>query len=54
MGYNSIAIPPARYPSIANEHVIFLCALKSGIIPDTIIGTSPLPPASDLPAPSRG
>jgi hypothetical protein len=37
MGHSIAPIPPARYPSIPNEPVIFFHNLMSEIVPDTII-----------------
>jgi len=36
MGHSIAPIPPARYPSIPNKHVIFFRTLMSEIVPDTI------------------
>jgi len=40
MGHSIAPIPPARYPSIPNKHVIFFHTLMSEIVPDTIISSS--------------
>jgi hypothetical protein len=37
MGHSIAPIPPARYPSIPNKHVIFFHNLMSEIVADTII-----------------
>jgi len=37
MGHSIAPIPPARYPSIPNKHVIFFRTVMSEIVPDTII-----------------
>jgi len=37
MGHSIDPIPPARYPSIPNKHVIFFHNLMSEIVPDNII-----------------
>src|SRR6185369_5788812 len=42
IGHSIAPIPPARYPSIPNKHVIFFHTLMSEIVPDNIIFLTPL------------
>jgi len=52
MGHSIAPIPPARYPSIPNKHVIFFRTLMSEIVPDTIISGANDSKATTSSAPS--